>query len=55
MNDMSEVSVDVNLVASQNVLSRTEEKLLEMSNGYISCTLREDLKNKIRLANAISC
>ncbi|MCH8568197.1 MAG: GTP-binding protein [Balneolales bacterium] len=51
VNDMSEVNIDSQIVENSGALSRTEERLVEMSNGCICCTLREDLIEEVaRLA-----
>jgi G3E family GTPase len=48
VNDMSEVNIDADLVRADGALSRTDETLVEMSNGCICCTLRDDLLQEVR-------
>ncbi|MFP7478947.1 GTP-binding protein [Terribacillus saccharophilus] len=43
VNDMSEINIDAGLVENEGTLSRVDEQLVEMSNGCICCTLRDDL------------
>ena len=48
VNDMSEVNIDADLVRAEGGLTRTDETLVEMSNGCICCTLRDDLLVEVR-------
>ena len=47
VNDMSEINIDSEIVQNEVSFKRSEEKLIEMSNGCICCTLREDLLKEV--------
>ena len=47
VNDMSEINIDSEIIQNEVSLNRSEEKLIEMSNGCICCTLREDLLEEV--------
>ena len=55
VNDMSEINIDATTIKQEVSLNRSEEKLVEMSNGCICCTLREDLLIEVRKLAEDNC
>lgn len=49
VNDMSEINIDGQFIANGGKISRTEESLIELSNGCICCSLREDLVKEVEV------
>ena len=54
VNDMSEVNIDADLIRADTELHRTDETLVEMSNGCICYTLRGDLLDEVRRSEEVA-
>ena len=55
VNDMAEINIDARLVASTTAATATQERVVELTNGCICCTLRDDLLTEVsRMAGALA-